>query len=336
MDSRKRIYVAVVMFAVVFLAGVGGFKVFGGKDWSLIDSVYMTVITVATVGYGEVHDLSGNLPARVFAVVYILISLGTIAFAVTSITAFIVEGELKNILGRRKMEKEIAKLRDHFIVCGGDETALTIIRELHQTKKDFVVIEPSKERIDRILVSYPILYIRGDPAEDEVLKQAGVERAKGVLLSLPTDEANLFVTITVRNLNPHIRIVAKGIDVKSHGKMRKVGADYVVSPTDIGGMRMASQMLRPAVVTFLDTMLRDKEQGLRVEEVEVKMGSTLAGKTVGDSGIRSKTRALLVAIKRGGETGYDFNPADASVINEGDALIFIASPDSLRDLEGLS
>jgi voltage-gated potassium channel len=336
MDSRKRIYVAVVMFAVVFLAGVGGFKVFGGKDWSLLDSVYMTVITVATVGYGEVHDLSGNLPARVFAVIYILISLGTIAFAVTSITAFIVEGELKNILGRRKMEKEIAKLRDHFIVCGGDETALTIIRELHQTKKDFVVIEPSKERIDRILVSYPILYIRGDPAEDEVLKQAGVERATGVLLSLPTDEANLFVTITVRNLNPHIRIVAKGIDVKSHGKMQKVGADYVVSPTDIGGMRMASQMLRPAVVTFLDTMLRDKEQGLRVEEVEVKMGSALAGKTVGDSGIRSKTRALLVAIKRGGETGYDFNPADASVINEGDALIFIASPDSLRELEGLS
>ena len=336
MDSRKRINIAVVLFVVVFLAGVGGFKVFGGKDWSFLDSVYMTVITVATVGYGEVHDLSGNLPARVFAVVYILISLGTIAFAVTSITAFVVEGELKNILGRRKMEKEIAKLRDHFIVCGGDETALTIIRELHQTKKDFVVIEPSKERIDRILVSYPILYIRGDPAEDEVLKQAGVERAKGVLLSLPTDEANLFVTITVRNLNPHIRIVAKGIDVKSHGKMQKVGADYVVSPTDIGGMRMASQMLRPAVVTFLDTMLRDKEQGLRVEEVEVKMGSALAGKTLGDSGIRSKTRALLVAIKRGGETGYDFNPADASVINEGDVLIFIASPDSLRDLEGLS
>jgi len=336
MDSRKRIYVAVIMFAVVFLVGVGGFKVFGGKDWSFFDSVYMTVITVATIGYSEVHDLSVNLPARVFAVVYILISLGTIAFAVTSITAFIVEGELKNILGRRKMEKEIAKLRDHYIVCGGDETALTIIRELHQTKREFVVIEPSKERIDRILASYPILYIQGDPAEDEVLKHAGVERAKGVFLSLSTDEANLFVTITVRNLNPRVRIVAKGIDVKSHGKMRKVGADYVVSPTDIGGMRMASQMVRPAVVTFLDTMLRDKEQGLRVEEVDVKTGSALAGKTVGDSGIRSKTRALLVAIKRGGAGGYDFNPSDLSVINEGDALIFMASPDSLHEIEGLS
>jgi len=336
MDSRKRIYVAVIMFAVVFLVGVGGFKVFGGKGWSFFDSVYMTVITVATIGYSEVHDLSANLPARVFAVVYILISLGTIAFAVTSITAFIVEGELKNILGRRKMEKEIAKLRDHYIVCGGDETALTIIRELHQTKREFVVIEPSKERIDRILASYPILTIQGDPAEDEVLKRAGVERAKGVLISLPTDEANLFVTITARNLNPRVRIVAKGIDVKSHGKMRNVGADYVVSPTDIGGMRMASQMVRPAVVTFLDTMLRDKEQGLRVEEVEVKTGSALAGKTVGDSGIRSKTRALLVAIKKEGAGGYDFNPSDVSVINEGDALIFMASPESLHELESLS
>ena len=336
MDSRKRIYVAVIMFAVVFLVGVGGFKVFGGKDWSFFDSVYMTVITVATIGYSEVHDLSGNLPARVFAVVYILISLGTIAFAVTSITAFVVEGELKNILGRRKMEKEIARLRDHFIVCGGDETAMTIIRELHQTKRDFVIIEPSKERIDRILASYPVLFIQGDPAEDEVLKRAGVERAKGVLISLSTDEANLFVTITARNLNPRARIVVKGIDIKSHGKMRKVGADYVVSPTDIGGMRMASQMVRPAVVTFLDTMLRDKEQGLRVEEVEVKMGSALAGKTLGESGVRTKARALLVAIKREGAEGYDFNPADAAVINEGDVLIFMTSPDSLQELESLS
>ena len=336
MDSRKRIQVAVVMFVVVFLAGVGGFKVFGGKGWSLLDSIYMTVITVATVGYGEVHDLSANLPARVFVAVYILVSLGTIAFAVTSITAFIVEGELKNILGRRKMDKEIAKLRDHFIVCGGDETAQTIIREFQQTKREFVVIEPSKERIDRIMALYSVLYIQGDPAEDEVLKRAGVERAKGVLLSLPTDEANLFVTITARNLNPHIRIVAKGIDIKSHDKMQRAGADYVVSPTDIGGMRMASQMVRPAVVTFLDTMLRDREQGLRVEEVEVKMGSALAGKTVGDSGIRTKTRALLVAIKRGGAGGYDFNPSDVSVINEGDALIFMASPDFLHEIEGLS
>jgi voltage-gated potassium channel len=335
MTSRKRIYISIVMFLVVFAFGVSGFKVLGGNEWSLLDCVYMTAITVATIGYGEVHDLSGNPAARVFTVVYIFLSLGTIAFAVSSITAFVVEGELKNILGRRKMDKEIARLKDHYIVCGGDETAQTVIQELAQTKRDFVVIETSRERIDKILASGPVLYILGDAGEDDVLARAGIDRARGVFLSLPTDEANLFVTVTARSLNPKIRIVAKGIDVRTQGKLQRAGADYVVSPTFIGGMRMASQMVRPAVVTFLDTMLRDKEQGLRVEEIEIKKESALAGKTVGECALRSKTRALLVAIKRGGAKGYEFNPPDAASIQAGDTLIFIASPESLHEIESL-
>ncbi len=335
MNSRKRLRLAVILFVVVFAFGVGGFKIFGGKDWSFLDSVYMTVITVATIGYGEVHDLGGNTPARVFATVYILLSLGTIAFAVTSITAFVVEGELKNILGRRKMEKEIARLKDHYIVCGGDEIVGTIVHELHETKRPFVVIEPSKEKLDRLLAAHPFLHIQGDPADDEVLVRAGLANAKGVLLSLPTDEANLFVTVTVRSLNPGIRIVAKGTDVHSHAKMRRAGADYVVSPAFIGGMRMASQMVRPSVVTFLDTMLRDKEKGLRVEEITVAEGSEMAGKSVGESRLRERTRALLVAVKRGGKEDYDFNPPDSAQLREGDVLVFIASPESLGELQGL-
>jgi len=336
MDSRKRIFVSLTMFLVILAAGVGGFKILGGPEWSLLDSLYMTVITVSTIGYGEIHDLSGNLPARVFAVVFILASLGTIAFAVTSITAFVVEGELKKILGRRKMEKEIAKLNGHYIVCGGDETAQTIIRELVQTKRDFVVVEPARERIDRLLGLHSFLFVEGDPAEDSVLVRAGIERASGILLSLPGDEANLYVTVTARGLNPRIRIVAKGIELRSHAKLKRAGADYVVSPTDIGGMRMVSQMVRPAVVTFLDTMLKDKEQGLRVEELAVAAGSALAGKTVGGSMIRRKTRALLVALKRGGTEAYEFNPADGAEIRENDVLIFIASPESLDEIRALS
>jgi voltage-gated potassium channel len=335
MINRKRLRPAVILFVVVFAFGVAGFKVFGGKDWSVLDSVYMTVITVATIGYGEVHDLSGNAPARVFTAIYILLSLGTIAFAVTSITAFVVEGELKNILGRRKMEKEIARLRDHYIVCGGDETAGTIIRELHETKRPFVVIEPSKEKLDRLLAAHPFLFIQGDPAEDEVLVKAGLANAKGVLLSLPTDEANLFVTVSVRSLNPGIRIIAKGTDIHKHAKMMRAGADHVISPAFIGGMRMASQMVRPSVVTFLDTMLRDREKGLRVEEITVAGNSRLAGKTIGESRLREKTRALLVAVKKGGSDAYDFNPLDAIQLREGDALIFIASPESLAEIQGL-
>lgn len=336
MNTRKRLRFAVILFIVVFAFGVAGFKIFGGKEWSFFDCVYMTVITVATVGYGEVHDLSGNLPARVFTTVYILLSLGTIAFAVTSITAFVVEGELKNVLGRRKMEKEIARLRDHYIVCGGDEIAGTIIRELHDTKRPFVVIESSRERLDRLLAAHSFLYVQGDPAEDEVLLKAGLANAKGVFLSLPTDEANLFVTVTVRSLNAGVRIIVKGTDIHAHAKMMRAGADHVISPAFIGGMRMASQMVRPSVVTFLDTMLRDKEKGLRVEEVPVSKGSPLAGKSIGESRLRERTKALLVAVKRGGVDAYDFNPPETNVIREGDVLIFIASPESLGEIGSLT
>jgi voltage-gated potassium channel len=189
--------------------------------------------------------------------------------------------------------------------------------------------------LDKLLAVHPFLYIQGDPGEDEVLLKAGVERARGVLLSLPSDEANLFVTVTVRSLNPGVRIVAKGTDVSTHPKLRRAGADYVVSPAFIGGMRMASQMVRPTVVTFLDTMLRDREKGLRVEEVAVADGSGLAGKTVGGSKLRERTRSLLVAIKRGGTEAYDFNPKDEDVVREGDVLIFIASPESLEEIARL-
>jgi voltage-gated potassium channel len=332
MTPKKRLFVSLTIFIAVILMGVAGFKIIGGKEWSLLDSLYMTVITVATVGYEEVVDLSQNSAARIFTIIYIIICLGTIAFAVSSVTAFVVEGELKNILGRRKMEKEIAKLKDHYIVCGSDETAQTIIQELILTKRDFVVIEPAKEKIDKLssLGSFP--YIQGDPAEDSVLLQAGIERAKGIFPSLPTDEVNLFVTITARSLNSNLKIVAKGIDIKSHDKMKKAGADYVVSPTYIGGMRMVSEMIRPAAVTFLDMMLRDREHVLRVEEFPVEKGSPLIGKSVGETKIGEKTGALLVALRKGETKDYDFNPAPEVRVKENDVLVLIAGPEMIEKL----
>ena len=336
MDSRKRIIAAFALFVTVFLIGVAGFKVIGGAEWSLLDAVYMTVITVGTVGYGETHDLGGNPAARVFTAAYIILSLGTIAFAVTSITAFIVEGELKRMLGRRKMEKDIARLEGHDIVCGSDETAQTIIQELLTTKRDFVVVDADRARLDRLAAAAPFLFVEGDPADDEVLKKAGIERARGILLSLPTDEANLFVTVTARQLNPRVRIVAKGIDVKSHEKMVRAGADYAVSPTFIGGMRMVSQLIRPAAVTFLDMMLRERDKAFRVDEVEVGPGSALAGTTVAASGVRDKRESLLVAVKREGGPGYLFNPPDDAVLRERDVLVFITTPGSRKELEGLA
>ncbi|MDH7512509.1 MAG: NAD-binding protein [Clostridiales bacterium] len=336
MNNRRRIYISLIIFVIIYLIGVVGFKFFGGKDWTLLDSLYMTAITISTIGYEEVIDLSANPVARVFTIVFIILSLGTIAFAVSSITAFIVEGELKNILGRRRMEKEIARLKDHYIVCGSDETAETIIQELLLTRREFVVVEPDKEKIDRLVGLGNLLYVQGDPSEDDVLLKAGIDRARGILLSLPTDEANLFVTITARSLNPRLRIVAKGIDLKSHGKMKKAGADSVISPTFIGGMRMVSEMVRPAVVTFLDMMLRDREKALRFEEVRVEKGSPLSGKAIRDAKLEEKTGALLVAIKKADTADYDFNPAGDRKIEEDDVLIFIASAEMARGIEKIA
>jgi len=335
MKGKKRLLLSLVMFLVVFLIGVVGFKILGGGDWTLLDALYMTVITISTVGYGEVLDLSGNPAARTFAVVFIILNLGTIAFAVSSITSFIVEGELKNILGRKRMEKKVSQLRDHYIVCGSDETAQTIIDELILTKRDFVVVDPSSENLEKIASLGDVLYIQGDPSEDDVMITAGIERAKGILLSLPTDEANLFVTISARSLSPDVRIVTKGIDPRSHKKIRKAGANAVISPTFIGGMRMVSEMIRPVVVSFLDLMLRERERVLRFEEVLVKSGSPVIGKTVSDVKFSEKTGALLAAMQRRGKEDFDFNPAAGTEIQENDVLIFVASPDMITEVKKL-
>jgi len=335
-SSRNRVFLSLTIFLVVLLIGVAGFKTFGGREWSFIDSIYMTVITLSTVGYGEVLDISANPAARLFTSVFILVCLGTVAFVISSVTSFIVEGEMKNILGRKRMEKEISKLKDHYIVCGTDETAKTIIQELIHTKKDFIVIEPLKEKIDKLSASGIGPFIHGDPTEDSMLISAGIERARGILPSLPTDEANLFVSITARSLNPEIRIVTKGIDVKSHSKMRKAGSDAVVSPAFIGGMRMVSEMVRPAVVTFLDMMLREREKVLRFEEVTIGKGSHLVGKTIEESKISEKVGALLVAVRKGGQKDYDFNPPKEVIIQEKDILILIASPERVKELERIA
>jgi voltage-gated potassium channel len=336
MGAKKRILAALLVFGLVFLLGIAGFKILGGREWTLLDSVYMTAITIGTIGYGETHDLSANPAARIFATIYVFLCLGTIAFAVSSITAFVVEGELRNILGRRKMEKAIARLKDHYIVCGGDETAQTAVGELLTTCKPFVVVDGALERLDKMKELGEVLYVHDDPSDDEALRKAGIERAKGILCSLSTDEANLFVAVTARSLNPSVRIVVKGIDVRSHAKMKKAGADSVISPSFIGGMRMVSEMIRPAVTTFLDLMLRERERVLRFDEVAVPAGSPLEGKTIGEAALETKTGALLVALRKGGGKEFSFNPPKTAPIDAGDILVFIATPEMMADLEKIA
>ncbi|MGD8539815.1 MAG: NAD-binding protein [Candidatus Aminicenantes bacterium] len=333
MNRKNRLLLSLALFVCVLIIGVTGFKILGGEDWSFLDSLYMTVITLSTVGYEEVSDLNANPAARVFAVVFILLCVGTIAFAVSSITSFIVEGELKDILGRKRMEKKISKLKDHYIICGTDETAQTIIMELVLTQRPFVVVDPIGENLNKLSALGEIIFIQGDPAEDDVLISAGIAKAKGILLSLPTDEANLFVTLTARALSPDVRIVTKGIHPKSHKKIKKAGANAVVSPSFIGGMRMVSEMVRPAVVSFLDKMLRERDVVRRVEEVPLKSSSKVIGQTIADSKISEIKDALLVALKRISTEAYQFKPPADTVLQENDVLFFITTPEGLSEVE---
>jgi voltage-gated potassium channel len=336
MNSKKRLIVSLTIFLLVFIIGVTGFMLLGKPGTTLLDSAYMTVITLSTIGYGEVVDTS-HIPAlRIFNIIFIILCLSTIAYAVSSVTAFIVEGELKNILGRRKMDKDIAKLEGHYIICGGDDTAVTIIREMQATKKPFVVIEHDKGKIERLMAMGQVLFVHGDATEDLVLEKAGIARAKGVLCVLPTDEANLFVTISARSLNANLRIVSRCNEQGSRNKMIKAGADVVISPKNIGGMRMVSEMIRPATTTFLDMMLREKGRVLRFDEVEIPAGSPLVGKTIAESKFGDATDALLVALRKGGGKDFTFNPAKTVTLAAGDVLVFIATPEMVEELAKLA
>lgn len=333
MVNRRKIFASLLIFVCVFSSGVVGFKTLGGEKWSWGDSLYMTVITLSTVGYGEVVDMASTPGARLFASVFIIFCLGTIAFAISSITAFVVEGELKHILWRKKMDKEISKLKDHYIICGSDSTAQTIITELLLTRKKFVIVESSNEKLEKLSSLGEFSFVNGDPTEDNTLIAAGIERARGILLSLPTDEENLFVTLTAKDLNPRARIITKGIDIKSHRKMEKAGADAVISPSFIGGMRMVSEMIRPAVVSFLDMMLRDREEVLRFEEVAVRNMPHLIGKTLSEFNKENKTEALVVALKEGQSGKYHFSPRTDSRLQENDFLILLGNPEKIVSLE---
>lgn len=264
-DAVKKLGWATVAMLVVFAIGVGGYVIIGQGQWSILDCAYMTVITLATVGYVEVIPIANNPIARIFTMGLILFGMGAILFFVSSMTAFIVEGQLQNILRRKRMSKLIGKMSGHIILCGVGETGLHIAEELHQTGSDFVMVDMDELRLRHVceMLGGDIPFVVGDASEDETLKAAGIDVANGVISACTSDKDNLFITVTARQLNQKIRIVAKSIGMSTESKLRKAGADVAVTTNYIGGLRMASEMLRPAVVTFLDRMMRDKTRHLR-------------------------------------------------------------------------
>jgi len=324
----KRLSGAFIGFVSVFLIGVLGYKIIEG--WTLFDSFYMTVITLATVGYSETHPLS--VSGRMFTIFLILGGMGVLVYFVSTITAFILEGELKDVIRRQRMEKSIKKLSNHYVICGTGRIGGYIVDELLATKRDFVVIEKNQEKV-RSLYDKGCMVVEGDATQDQVIQNAGIGRAKGLFCCLGSDQDNLFVIIGAKQYNQNLRIVSRSIERGTKDKLIRSGANVVVSPNFIGGLRMASEMVRPAVTSFLDIMLRKGDGVLRIEEVVVEKNSHGIGKSINDV-ISDEKHGLLLALqhKRSGE--YIFNPSRDVKLEEEDILVLMGKVDQINNLRG--
>lgn len=304
--------------------GTGGYMVIEG--WSIFDAVYMTVITVGTVGYGEVHPLS--TAGRAFTIALIIVGLGGFAYGLSAITAFWVEGELSHVWERRRMERHIARLKGHVIVCGGGNTARHIIRELLETRTPFVCVEIDPGQEDGLRrLGAEVAYVLGDATDGEVLRQAHVETAHGLIACMPSDKDNLFTILTARELNPRLRIVSRLVSDESGPKLLKAGADSVVSVPTIGALRIASAMIRPHVVTVLDAMLREPG-GVRVQEIPVGRGGD--GATLGSLRVRDRLGITVFALRDAATAQYHFNPSPDRVLRAGDILFACADAEQHR------
>lgn len=331
-EARKallnRLLFAAGTLAAVMVIGATGYHILGQGHWSWSDCLYMTVITLSTVGYGEVlHGMDATPFGRAWTVGLILLGSGTLVYFISTLTAFIVEGDLQGAIRRRRMQKRISNLSGHIIVCGIGNTGVHVVSELIATATPFVMVDTDLARLNKASEDFGaerVHYVQGDASDDDVLRAAGVERCRGVVAALHDDKDNLFITVTARALNPKARIVAKSVEGMSEAKLRRAGADAVVSTNFIGGMRMVSEMVRPRVVEFLDQMLRDKEKNLRIEEVTIPSNSPLVGLQIRDSAIRKAADVLVIAV-RTPDGAITHNPRPEQLLTAELTLIVLAA-----------
>ena len=322
-------------FSLSILVGVIGLGTVGYmaiEKWSPFDALYMTVITLATVGFKEVHDLSAT--GKLFTILLIIFGAGIIAYAVGSLIQLMVEGQLRNLLGRKKLEKQISKLQGHYIICGYGRIGTLICREFAARPIPFVVVEKDPDLCSK-LSNEGILFVRGDATDDETLMEAGILQARGLITAVTSDTENVYITLTARGLNPDLYILARSGEEGSEKKLRRAGASKVISPYTIGATRMAQAVLRPSVVDFIEIATAGKNLELQLEEIRVAPDSELVHQTLVDSGVRKEWGIIIVSIKKGSGQML-FNPAPATRIDAGDILITLGETQAIQKLERIA
>lgn len=338
MAASKRLLYAALLLLTLITVSTFGYLLLGGPTVTFLQALYMAVITVAGVGYSEIVDTSRNPTLRVFNIGIVLFGVATTVYVFSVVVAFLVEIEATNPFWRRRMRKQIDELRGHCIVCGLGDTGRHAAEELQKTKTAFVVVDSSEENIKRTRELHPeflgeMLYVVGDATEEDILERAGLVHAKGLITALPQDKDNLVVTVVARQRLPRMRIVARSADQKFADRILKAGANATVSPSRIGGLRMASELIRPHVVGFLDLMLKEQGQTLRVEDIEVPISSPWANKDLTTLNLKGNYNLLVLGLKRPAESGKGIlvvNPPESSVIIGGAVIVALGE---MQDLE---
>lgn len=315
MLPTKKLKIALLISVLIFIMGTLGYHYIEG--WSFVESLYTTVITLATVGYGDFHPQ--HMMGRIFTVVLIIFGVGAMAYTIGMATEVMVEGQLKKAMGRGKLKKKIEKLADHYIVCGYGRIGHIICKEFAAENIDFVIIDDDPLTIQEI-EEEGFIYYHGSATEDKTLLETGIKRAKGVICALPTDAQNLYVILTVKELNADIYILSRAEDETSERRLIRAGADRAISPYTVGGMRMAMAALRPAIVDFIEITTRRQSLELRMEELFVCDTSPVLEKSLEESKIRQHYGLIIVAIKKASGQMI-FNPDASYVIEKGDKLI---------------
>lgn len=319
--NRRKIFLTLCFTFSLTFVGTFGYMLI--EDWNLVESFYMTVITLTTVGFGEVRPLS--IEGRIFTSLLLIVGLGSFAYGLSTLATFVIDGEFKMFLEDKKLEKEISRLNNHYIICGFGRNGYQVCQELQKSNSPFLIIEIDDEKYNKA-VHEGYTVIHGSAIEDEILQLAGIERAKGLVAALANDADNVFVTLTAREMNKKLHIVTRASYSSTEKKLFRAGANVVVAPNVIGGKRMALTLLRPHVADFLDSMVFGEDDFfLTIEEIELVKGSPVVGKMIKESNIRQQSGSMIIGIKNQMTQLIKFNPNPDIQLDIGDVLILLGS-----------